>query len=256
MSKLAKEDKFLDLSDYGRAVAKAIVKAFLGTRLTAISYTFLFGLCGLGAAFLMYHAYFKTAAFLLICKSILDAADGEWARQAKHPSYTGRYLDSVFDFLLNFLFVIMIAHISQQPYSWAFVAFFCIQLQGTLYNFYYVILRTRSVGGDSTSKIFEKKAPVAFAYESQRVVNFLYKTYVLFYGTFDRLVYALDGTAHRASRLPNWFMTTLSIYGLGFHLLVMAICLSLEIPQVILPYFIFSSLLFPVFLVLRKKILL
>jgi hypothetical protein len=33
------------------------------------------------------------------------------------------------------------------------LAFIAIQLQGTLYNYYYVILRNKSIDGDSTSKI-------------------------------------------------------------------------------------------------------
>ena len=36
-------------------------------------------------------------------KSILDAADGELARIKMTPSYSGRYLDSIFDILLNLI---------------------------------------------------------------------------------------------------------------------------------------------------------
>ena len=37
----------------------------------------------------------------IILKSIIDAADGELARVKQTPSYAGRYLDSVFDIILN-----------------------------------------------------------------------------------------------------------------------------------------------------------
>tara|TARA_B110000037_G_scaffold202963_1_gene245601 strand:- start:4593 stop:4715 length:123 start_codon:yes stop_codon:yes gene_type:complete len=38
-------------------------------------------------------------------KSILDAADGEFARVKKTPSFTGRCLDAVADIILN-LFIL------------------------------------------------------------------------------------------------------------------------------------------------------
>ena len=46
------------------------------------------------------------APFFIILKSIIDAADGELARIKKTPSYTGRYLDSIFDIILNLIFFI------------------------------------------------------------------------------------------------------------------------------------------------------
>ena len=52
----------------------------------------------------------------------------------------------------------------------ALLAFIGIQLQGTLYNYYYVILRNKSVGGDATSKIFEYKTPKALPGETQQAV--------------------------------------------------------------------------------------
>ena len=49
----------------------------------------------------MIMGYYWLAAFFLIFKSILDAADGELARVKQRPSYTGRYLDSVADIVLD-----------------------------------------------------------------------------------------------------------------------------------------------------------
>ena len=46
-------------------------------------------------------AYYWAAGFFLILKSILDAADGQLARVKNQPSFTGRYLDSIFDSILN-----------------------------------------------------------------------------------------------------------------------------------------------------------
>jgi len=72
-------------------------------------------------------------------------------------------------------------------YKCNYFSFFSIQLQGTLYNYYYVILRTKSIGGDSTSKIFEYKVPKALPGESQKSVAILFSIYTIVYGIFDKL---------------------------------------------------------------------
>ena len=104
MSKLAAEDKFLDLSDYGRPIAKLFANWLKNTRFTPIHVTFLFGICGLIAIYCILLNHYFLASFFIILKSIIDAVDGELARAKNTPSYVGRYLDSVFDIILNFLF--------------------------------------------------------------------------------------------------------------------------------------------------------
>ena len=96
-------------------------------------------------------------------------------------------------------------------------------MQGTLYNYYYVILRNKLVGGDTTSKVFEYKTPKALPGESQKSVNILFKIYTIVYGVFDRIIHFLDQDAYKANTFPNWFMTLVSVYGLGFQLLIIAV---------------------------------
>ena len=134
------------------------------------------------------------------------------ARIKNTPSYTGRYLDSVFDIILNFLFFMTICYVSKTSFWLTLIAFFCIQLQGTLYNYYYVILRNKSVGGDSTSKIFEYKSPRALPGESQKSVDILFMIYTIVYGTFDKIIHALDKDAYKVKTFPNWFMTFVSAF--------------------------------------------
>jgi phosphatidylglycerophosphate synthase len=128
------------------------------------------------AVSLLFIAYCSTgilsAAIFLILKSIIDGIDGELARVKKTPSYTGRYLDSVFDILLNAGFLIAIGYTIQASVWLVLLAFIAIQLQGTLYNYYYVILRTNTEGGDATSKITETASPTAFPGENQQMVNY------------------------------------------------------------------------------------
>jgi phosphatidylglycerophosphate synthase len=252
MSKLATEDKFLDLSDYGRPIAKLFVNQLKNTRFTPIHVTLLFGVSGLIAIYFIIQNQYLLASFFIILKSIIDAADGELARMKNTPSYVGRYLDSVFDIILNFLLLMTISYVSNTPLWMTLLAFFCIQLQGTLYNYYYVILRTKSVGGDKTSKIFEDQSPQALPGETQKSVDMMFAIYTIVYGGFDKIIHVLDNDAHKAKTFPNWFMTFVSLYGLGFQLLIIAIMLPMGWIEMIVPFFITYSALIIVLIGIRK----
>jgi phosphatidylglycerophosphate synthase len=255
MSKLAPKDKFFDLSDYGRPFATFFANQLKHTRFTPIHVTLLFGVSGAIAIYCILNNHYYFAGFFIVVKAIIDAADGELARVKNTPSYTGRYLDSVFDIILNFLFLMTICYVSKATFGFTLLAFVCIQLQGTLYNYYYVILRNKSVGGDTTSKIFELKAPKAFAGESQRSVNILFGAYTIAYRFFDKAIHFLDKEAYKVNTFPNWFMTLLSIYGLGFQLLIMAIMLPLNLTDYIAPFFVVYSLFIFVLVGIRKTFL-
>ena len=255
MSKLATQDKFFDLSDYGRFIAIIIANQLKSTRFTPIHVTLLFGVSGLIAIFCILKGYFLFAGFFLILKSILDAADGELARVKNSPSYTGRYLDSIFDIILNFLFLLTICYISKSSFLFTLVAFICVQLQGTLYNYYYVILRNKSVGGDTTSKVFEYKSPRAFAGENQKVVDVLFRIYLAVYGVFDKTIHFLDQDAYKVKTFPNWFMTLVSLYGLGFQLLIIAFMLNFDLIDCIIPFFAFYTVIIFLLITIRKTVL-
>src|SRR5690606_9472866 len=108
MSKLPEDHKFLDLSDYGRPVARAIANGLKETAVTPVQVTIGFLCSGIIAVGCMYYGYNWYAAFFFILKSILDAADGELARVKDTPSYTGRYFDSLADFGLNVLIFLVL----------------------------------------------------------------------------------------------------------------------------------------------------
>jgi phosphatidylglycerophosphate synthase len=255
MSKLKKEDKFIDVSDYGRPIAKLIVSFLKNTSCTPIQVTLLFGLSGLAAIFCIITNHYYFAGFFLILKSILDAADGELARVKNTPSYTGRFLDSIFDIILNFLFLITICFVTKGSLLLTLVAFLCMQMQGTLYNYYYVILRNKTVGADTTSKIFEYKEPKAFVGETQNAVHITYTIFNILYSFFDKTIHLSDKEAYKTNGLPNWFMTLVSFYGLGFQLLIIAIFLSLQLENIITPFFIIYSIFIFLFIVIRKYII-
>jgi phosphatidylserine synthase len=252
MSKLAAEDKFLDLSDYGRPIGKLFANSLKNTRFTPIHVTLLFGVCGLIAIYCILQNQYILASFFVILKSIIDAADGELARIKNTPSYVGRYLDSVFDIVLNFLFLMTICYVSKTSFWLTILAFFCIQLQGTLYNYYYVILRNKSIGGDKTSKIFEDKSPRALPGETQKWANIWFGIYTIVYGVFDKIIHVFDHDAYKVDTFPNWFMTIVSLYGLGFQLLIIAVMLTFGWIEMIVPFFIFYTLLIFVLISIRK----
>jgi phosphatidylserine synthase len=252
MSKLAPDYRFLDLSDYGRPFGRFFAQNLKETRFTPIHVTLLFGISGLIAIYCILQNQYFLASFFIILKSIIDAADGELARLKKTPSYSGRYLDSIFDIILNFMLLMTICYISKTSFWLTLLAFFCIQLQGTLYNYYYVIVRNNSVGGDKTSKIFESEIPIALPGETQNSVIILFRIYTIVYGVFDKIIHLLDKNAYKIVSFPNWFMTIVSMYGLGFQLLIIAIMLPFGFIEYIIPFFIAYSFLLFILIGIRK----
>ena len=252
MSKLAPADRFIDLSDYGRPLAYYAATKLRKSPITPIHLTFLFGVSGIMAIYFLLSGEFILAGLFLLLKSVIDAADGELSRVKNTPSHSGRYLDSIFDILLNLLIFLVIGYYTSESIWLTLGAFLVVQLQGTLYNYYYVILRSKSRGADGTSKIFERKPPRALPGEKQRTVNILFWIFYLLYGAFDRAVYWMDPGALKVTNFPNWFMTLISIYGLGFQLLLIAILLSANLIGFIIPFFIGYSALFLVFIPMRR----
>lgn len=251
MSKLPQEHKFLDLSDYGRPVAKVIANSLKNTNLTPIHITIGFIISGFIAIYCILQEHYWFAAFFLIFKSILDAADGELSRVKQQPSYSGRYLDSVADIILNALFFTAIWYVTEINFLHCFVAFVGLQLQGTLYNYYYVILRNK-FNGDITSRVFEDDTPIALKGEKQKHVNILFGMYKILYGVFDKTIYLFDKNADQGKALPKWLMTCVSTFGLGFQLLIIAVLFVAGLKAFILPFFLFYTLMIFVFIGIRK----
>jgi len=251
MSKLPKEYRFLDFSDYGRPLARIIANSLKETSYTPIDVTLWFIVSGIIAIVCILFEYYWFAAFFLLLKSILDAADGELARVKKTPSHTGRYLDSVADIILNFFIFSTLWYCTEASIVITFFAFLGIQLQGTLYNYYYVILRN-NVNGDTTSRVFELNAPSALGNEKQKNVDLLFRIYKGLYGLFDRVIYLLDSNAPKSKKIPKFLMTALSTFGLGFQLLIISLMLVLGLKEHIPAFFIWYSPMIFVFIGLRK----
>lgn len=253
MSKLPKDRRFLDLSDYGRPAARWIANVFKNTPITPVHVTWMFVAAGLIATYCILTKQYILALLFLTLKSTLDAADGELSRVKNTPSYTGRYFDSIADILLNFTFLLAIYLATNGSFGMMVLAFIGIQLQGTLYNYYYVILRNLT-NGDTTSRVLEVEAPQAFPGEKQSSVNILYKIYNALYILFDKTIYYMDKDAINSRQFPKSFMTLLSTFGLGFQLLIMGIMLVVGCIDYIIPFFISYSIFIFIFIGLRKWI--
>lgn len=252
MSKLPKQHRFIDVSDYGRPISRFIANSIKETSLTPIHVTVGFIISGLIAIVCILAHYYWAAAFLIL-KSILDGADGELARLKNTPSYTGRYFDSVSDIILNIFILMAIWFITDGSIVLTLLAFIGIQLQGTLYNYYYTILR-KMFHGDTTSRIFEDEVPIAMKGEKQKHVDILFKLYKILYGKFDKIIYALDSNASKGKVPPKWFMTAVSTFGLGFQLLIISVMLVLNLKEFIISFFIGYSVMIFVFIGIRKLI--
>ena len=251
MSKLPKEHRFIDFSDYGRPLARLIANSLKNTSFTPIHVTISFIISGLFGVFFIMKGYYWYAAFFLILKSVLDAADGELARIKQQPSYTGRYFDSISDIILNALIFISIWQVANTNVWILVFSFLGLQLQGTLYNYYYTILRNK-LDGDKTSRVFEDKAPKALEGEKQRNVNIFFFIYKFLYGTFDKIIYELDKNAEMDSKIPNWLMTCISTFGLGFQLLVISTMLVFGLIEFVLYFFMFYTVFVFIFIGIRK----
>lgn len=253
MPKLSNEDKFVDFSDYGRPLATFLATHLSRLKITAIQVTALFLVAGILCAYCIYTGQLVWAAVFLMLKNILDAADGEIARITHHPSLIGRYLDSIFDFIINALIFTTILVIDAGSGTMFVLAFLGIEFQCSIYNYYYVIVRRR-LNNEKTSRTIEFRKPTAYAYESQKTVTILHAVFLCLYVIFDSLILLLDRQALYVREFPKWFMSLISLLGLGFQLLIICLFLCLGLPEFILPFFA-SYTIFGLFVILIRKLL-
>jgi len=254
MPKLPKDKKFLDLSDYARPFAMILVKLLFPTKIGAYSLTFAFLMVGIFASYLIYrNIWLDFAALLLLIKSMLDAADGEIARQKNMPSLVGRYFDSISDFIVNFLLFIALALSIKINIFIMLLSLVAFQLQGSIYNYYYLIKRYQC-DGDKTSRIFEKEEPKPFPRDNPKLLKILHKVYLIIYGWQDSLIHKLDSKAIYTKELPNWFLTLVSIFGLGFQLLLIAVFVFHRSQQIVIPFFLIPYSALALLVIFIRKI--
>jgi len=253
-TKLPADKQFVDVSDYARPFALALVKVLIPTKIGAYSLTTLFLVAGCLASFLICkNLFLPFASILILVKSMLDAADGEIARQRNQPSMVGRYYDSISDFIVNFLLFFSIGAVFGIRTTEIILALILFELQGSVYNYYYLVKRYQA-NGDKTSRIIELSSPEPFPRDNPVLLKILHRTYVLIYGWQDLLIYTVDRDAIKAKELPAWFLTTVSFLGLGFQLLVIAVLVLFEIHKLTFFIFIYPFTIYALIIISVRKL--
>jgi phosphatidylglycerophosphate synthase len=230
--KVQSSDKFLDLSDYARPIARRLTRALVNTRITPIQITIAYTLIGLIAAILFATgSYFNgaIAGILLLVKSTLDAVDGSLARARNRPSRVGRFIDSICDYFVNAAVFFGIAlnggAITIEKVVLVVLALESATWQGTAFNYYYVYYR-KLTGGDTTSQLNENEAK-NYPWDNVHTVQVLLAIYSIIYGWQDALLGKLDRaiTSDRASPIyrDKRLLTATTAMGVGFQLLLIAL---------------------------------
>ncbi len=254
MDKLPPSQKFFDLSDYSRPFSKLLVKSIINTRLTSIFFTTIFLLCGIFSAILIYLDKLNLlTSILILLKSFFDAVDGELARARYRPSYVGRFYDSVADFFVNVLIFFSLTLRFDELLIKFFVVIILFHLQGSVYNYYYVLKRHK-VGGDRTSKIDERKIERIYPYDNPFWFKVFHTLYIWIYSWQDWIIYKIDSSAEKLSNIPNSFMTIVSILGLGTQLLLIAFFVLLGLEKFIIDFFVYIYSLIAIAVILIRKI--
>lgn len=230
--KVQSADKFLDLSDYARPIARRLTRALVNTRITPIQITLAYTLIGLIAAMLFATGTYPNgviAGVLLLVKSMLDAVDGSLARARQRPSRVGRFLDSICDYFINAAVFCGLAldggSITIEKVIIAFLALECATWQGTAFNYYYVYYR-QLTGADPTSQLNENETK-NYPWDKPHTVQALLNIYLIIYGWQDALLGKLDRAITPDRTAPVYrdkrLLTATTAMGLGFQLLLIAI---------------------------------
>ena len=251
-NKFAKGQGFLDFSDYGRPVARFITKILLPTKISSIAVTWFYILAGFAAALLIWNGILIwLAALLIVLKSVLDAVDGQLARLRKRPSYAGRYLDAVADFFVNLAVFLAIAHYSGMPFILAITSLVLATLQGTTAHYYEIVAR-HTYGGDKTSRIDESKKPKPYPWDNPLLLRIVYSLYIWIYGWQEHLMRKIDSRVTQ-EYLSRTFLSAMSLLGLGWQLLMIAMFLLIGKASWALLYFIFPGTIYMIIIIAFRK---
>ena len=224
----------IDLSEWGRPIARVIARFLKEKPVSVIQVTNLHFLLTLYSAWLILQGQTILACFLLIVKGVIDAVDGELARIRERPSHVGRYWDTIAD-TIGLIAVIGAFGTLFAWELWLTCALILATLfQYSLFNHYSILMRTMGTG-DATSRVDERIRPIAYPWERQAAVNFFHSLYLVFFSWQDRIIAVLAGNGSEDLKFE---LTVSSCLGFGMQsLLIFALAVSenLELlPELIL----------------------
>lgn len=272
-AKLDPRTDFRDLSGlFARPFAGAIIRALLPTRITPHQVTLAALGAGLAAAAAIARgdrAGFVAGALLLQLKNTLDAADGGLARARQRPSWTGRYLDSVTDFVVNVaLHAGIAAGLAARGAAsgvWLLAAFASLStLAQCSFYVYYTVHYLTLAGRGRMNRASEKEIPAdddIWRREWSWRLAWLHRAHVLLYGWQDAAVARLDAWLRKRATGGadpiRWYgdrglLTATSILGLGCQLAASSAALLVDRPLVYLWGTVTAANLYLVLLCARR----
>ena len=222
-----------------RPAAGVLVRAVYHTPITPNQITLAATIAGLGAAALyVYDSAWTTAAagVCIVLKDFLDSADGQLARAKGTNSRSGRFLDSIGDFLVNLSVLIAVGYVLTTRSGnilyavLALLGFLGLTLRVS-YHVYYqtAFLHTQELY--ATNRITEEVRKEDL--QTDRGTVMLQHIFQALYGWQDRLMVRIDGWCRRRSsnELDEslWFADRVGLrlsgfLGLGTELLLLTLC--------------------------------
>ena len=208
--------KVIDLSDWGRPIARLVARFLKEKPISVIQITNLHLLLAIFCSWLILQEEMIIACALLVVKGVIDAVDGELARIRQRPSHVGRYWDTVADSIgLVSVMVCFGLSFNWHPLITGAIILATL-LQYSLFNHYSIMMRSLS-SGDITSRLDERIRPEAYPWEKQSNVDIFHSIYLLFFNWQDRIISFLAG---KDSTKLSFHLTVSSYLGYGMQSLV------------------------------------
>ena len=226
--------RVIDLSDWGRPLARMVAKRLKNKPISVIQVTNLHLLLTIYCSWLILNGSTVVACALLVIKGVIDAVDGELARIRNKPSHVGRYWDTIADSIGLILIMCSFGILLEWDALITSLIILATLFQYSLFNHYSIAMRTLS-SGDTTSRIDESTKPVAYPWEKQRTVDLFHSVYLLFFSWQDRIISIFSG---KGSKSLSFEFTISSLLGFGFQslaFLMLALTKQLDyVPHLIL----------------------
>jgi len=209
----------INLSDFGRPVASWAAKFLKDRSISVLTITTSHLAMGILGAYLIWQENFIAGALLLVFKGVVDAVDGELARQRERPSYVGRYYDSVADFISTIAFFLGLSLALDWPILIGVTLTFVSMMQTTMSNYYGVLIR-HSFDGDNHSRVDETTCPTPYPWDHPGHLHLLHKAYVWIYAWQDQVLARIHPKNTSGHHVSAFVYNLSSALGYGFQSLL------------------------------------
>jgi phosphatidylglycerophosphate synthase len=222
-----------------RPIAGLVVQSLYRTQVTPNQVTIASIIAGLIAAVFYTkdsHTTIACAGLLVILKDVLDSADGQLARAKQQYSRSGRFLDSIGDFLVNATVFSAIGYtLAMRHGSWGYGIVALLGLMGITFRVSYHVFHQVSFlhieQKYQSNRIIEEVQEEDE--QGERLALNLQKIYQKIYGWQDKLVLRIDDWCMGGKRSDNyrehWYKDITGIrmsgfLGMGTELFLLTVC--------------------------------